>query len=139
MCDHRASEREPDYRAIFDPVASAEAVDDYTVEITTSEFYLLLLNLATYIFPMDSEFYRANRTVTTKPKSLKRVTSLHATYQALARSSSLTVARVCRSSSHWASKAKGNVSEIVLTLIAENASRVAALLLAALTLSMPFR
>ncbi|BBI62519.1 hypothetical protein HSBAA_38250 [Vreelandella sulfidaeris] len=41
----------PDYRAIFEPVASAEAVDDYTVEIVTTEPYPLLLNLATYIFP----------------------------------------------------------------------------------------
>ena len=49
----RLKER-PDYRAIFDPVASAEAVDDYTVEITTSEPYPLLLHHATYNLPKDS-------------------------------------------------------------------------------------
>src|SRR5690554_1216304 len=47
----------PDYRAIFEPIESVEAVDELTVEIRTTEPYPLLLNLATYIFPLDREFY----------------------------------------------------------------------------------
>lgn len=49
--------RSPDFKAIFAPIASVTAVDEHTVEFTTEKPYPLLLNLATYIFPMDSQFY----------------------------------------------------------------------------------
>ena len=49
--------RSPDFRAIFDPIERAQAVDDFTVDLQTRQPYPLLLNLATYIFPMDSQFY----------------------------------------------------------------------------------
>jgi peptide/nickel transport system substrate-binding protein len=46
-----------DFKGLFEPFASVTAVDDYTVDITTKGPYPLLLNMATYIFPMDSKFY----------------------------------------------------------------------------------
>jgi len=47
----------PDYKAIFQPFSELKVIDDYTFELVTKEPYPLLLNTATYIFPMDSEFY----------------------------------------------------------------------------------
>ena len=46
-----------DFKAIFKPFSGINIIDDYTFELVTSEPYPLLLNTATYIFPLDSEFY----------------------------------------------------------------------------------
>ncbi len=46
-----------DFKAIFAPFSEVKAVDDYTVELVTDKPFPLVLNAATYIFPMDSEFY----------------------------------------------------------------------------------
>ena len=47
----------PDFKALFEPFQEARAIDDRTVELVTKGPYPLVLNLATYIFPMDREFY----------------------------------------------------------------------------------
>ena len=47
----------PDFKALFEPFSEAKAVDDLTVDLITKGPYPLVLNLATYIFPMDREFY----------------------------------------------------------------------------------
>jgi peptide/nickel transport system substrate-binding protein len=39
------------------PLKGCNIVDDHTVDIKTKKPYALLLNMATYIFPMDSKFY----------------------------------------------------------------------------------
>lgn len=125
----------PDYRAIFEPIESAEAVDDLTVEIRTSEPYPLLLNLATYIFPLDREFYSG----TTEDGS-DRAEIVKSGNSFASRNLSGTGPFVVtdrrqgvridfeRFADYWDSESPGNVDRIVLTPIAENASRVAALL-----------
>ena len=47
----------PDFKALYEPFSEAKAVDDLTVDLITKGPYPLVLNLATYIFPMDREFY----------------------------------------------------------------------------------
>lgn len=49
--------RAPDYKGLFEPFAPAKAVDNYTVDIITHKPYGLVLNMMTYLFPMDSAFY----------------------------------------------------------------------------------
>ena len=46
-----------DFKGVFEPFEGVKIVDDQTVDIVTKKPYALLLNMATYIFPMDSEFY----------------------------------------------------------------------------------
>ncbi len=46
-----------DFKGLFDPFDTVTVVDDYTIDIKTKKPYALLLNMATYIFPMDSAFY----------------------------------------------------------------------------------
>ena len=125
----------PDYRAIFDPVASAEAVDDYTVEITTSEPYPLLLNLATYIFPMDSEFYTGETEDGNDKAEIVKAGNSFASRNVSGTGPFIVTDRrqgvrvdFKRFEDYWDTESEGNVSEIILTPIAENASRVAALL-----------
>ena len=47
----------PDFKALFEPFEDAKAIDDHTVDLITKGPYPLVLNLATYIFPMDRAFY----------------------------------------------------------------------------------
>ncbi|WNL40943.1 ABC transporter substrate-binding protein [Halomonas sp. PAMB 3264] len=125
----------PDYRAIFEPVESAEAIDDYTVEITTAEPYPLLLNLATYIFPMDSEFYTGetedgsdkSEIVKAGDSFASRNISGTGPFEVTSRRQGVQV-DFERFDDYWDTESEGNVSEIILTPISENASRVAALL-----------
>ncbi len=46
-----------DYKGLFELFAEPKIIDDYTIDIKTKKPYPLLLNMATYIFPMDSKFY----------------------------------------------------------------------------------
>lgn len=125
----------PDYRAIFEPVSGAEAVDDYTVEITTTEPYPLLLNLATYIFPMDSEFYTGETESGNEKAEIVKAGNSFASRNASGTGPFIITERrqgvrvdFERFEDYWDTESEGNVSKIVLTPIAENASRVAALL-----------
>ncbi|WP_447556086.1 ABC transporter substrate-binding protein [Vreelandella sp. EE22] len=125
----------PDYRAIFEPIESAEAVDDYTVEITTTEPYPLLLNLATYIFPLDSEFYTGETDDGNDKAEMVKAGNTFASRNASGTGPFKVTSRrqgvrvdLERFEDYWDSESAGNVSQIVLTPIAENASRVAALL-----------
>jgi peptide/nickel transport system substrate-binding protein len=49
-----------DYKALFEPFAEPKIIDDYTIDLITHKPYPLMLNMATYIFPMDSKFYSGN-------------------------------------------------------------------------------
>lgn len=125
----------PDYRAIFEPIASVEAIDDYTVEITTTEPYPLLLNLATYIFPMDSEFYTGETDDGNDKSEIVKAGNSFASRNVSGTGPFIVTDRrqgvrvdFERFEDYWDTETEGNVSRIVLTPIAENASRVAALL-----------
>ncbi|WP_311949199.1 ABC transporter substrate-binding protein [Halomonas piscis] len=127
--------RSPDFKAIFDPIASAEVVDEHTVEINTVRPYPLLLNLATYIFPMDSEFY-SGKAPDGDPKDeiVKNGNSYASThvsgtgpYTVVERQQGVRT-EFARNPDYWDDASPGNVDTLVLTPISENATRVAALL-----------
>ena len=46
-----------DFKGLFEPFAEPRIIDDHTIDIITQKPYPLLMNMATYIFPMDSKFY----------------------------------------------------------------------------------
>lgn len=125
----------PDYKGIFEPYASVKAVDDYTVDIVTTKPFGLLLNTATYIFPMDSAFYSGNDE-SGKPKgqiiktgySFANVNeSGTGPYKVTAREQGVRMVYE-RFADYWDKDSKGNASRIVLTPIKNGATRVAALL-----------
>ncbi|MFB9868215.1 ABC transporter substrate-binding protein [Vreelandella sulfidaeris] len=125
----------PDYKAIFEPIASAEAIDDYTVEIVTTEPYPLLLNLATYIFPLDSEFYSGDTEDGNAKSEIVKAGNSYASRNVSGTGPFIVTDRrqgvrvdFKRFEDYWDTESEGNVTEIVLTPISENASRVAALL-----------
>ncbi|MEZ5829002.1 MAG: ABC transporter substrate-binding protein [Hyphomicrobiales bacterium] len=62
--------RSPDFKALFDPFEAAKAIDDHTVDLITKGPYPLVLNLATYIFPMDRAFYTGTDVNAVRRKTL---------------------------------------------------------------------
>ncbi|TFH86122.1 ABC transporter substrate-binding protein [Billgrantia azerbaijanica] len=125
----------PDFRAIFTPIASVTALDDHTVEFKTTKPYPLLLNLATYVFPMDSQFYTGtdadgdpkDEIVKNGNSFASRHVSGTGPYTVTERQQGVRV-EFARNTDYWDSDSPGNVDNIVLTPISENATRVAALL-----------
>jgi peptide/nickel transport system substrate-binding protein len=125
----------PDFKALYEPFSEAKAVDDLTVDLITKGPYPLVLNLATYIFPMDREFY----TGTDERSRPKDGISKHGASFASSHASGTGLFIVTereqgvklefkRFADYWDKASPGNVDRIVLTPIKEPATRVAALL-----------
>ena len=127
--------RSPDFKGLFQPFKEAKVIDEYTIDLVTSEPYPLVMHMATYIFPMDSVFY-SGTTDDGKPKDeLKK----HGDTFASRRASGTGPYRVTlreqgvrvefeRWDGYWDEQSPGNVDRIVLTPIKEAPTRVAALL-----------
>jgi len=125
----------PDFKGLFVPFEGCFIVDDYTVDIKTKKPYALLINMATYIFPMDSKFYTGTD-ATGQPKDA--VVKVGPSF-ALKNESGTGPFKVThweqgakyifeRFADYWDKKSPGNVDKIILTPIKEEATRVAALL-----------
>jgi peptide/nickel transport system substrate-binding protein len=125
----------PDFKALFEPFAEAKMIDDLTVDLVTKEPYSLVMNLATYIFPMDSEFYsRLDERGRPKFEIVKNGSSFASTHASGTGPFMVTERepgvrlKLKRFSDYWDKASPGNVDEIVFTPIKEPATRVAALL-----------
>ena len=125
----------PDFKALFEPFAEAKAIDDLTVDLITKGPYPLVLNLATYIFPMDREFYSGTdergRPKDAIVKHGASFASTHASgtgpFVVTEREQGVRL-KLKRFVDYWDKASPGNVDEIVFTPIKEPATRVAALL-----------
>ncbi|MBD1558526.1 ABC transporter substrate-binding protein [Vibrio sp. S9_S30] len=124
----------PDFKAIFEPYEKMVKVDDYTVEIISKGAYPLVLQTATYIFPMDSKFY-SGQTDDGKDKAevVKHGNSFASTnvsgtgpFVVTSREQGIKVVFE-RFDDYW-DKDTGNVDKLTLVPIKEDATRVAALL-----------
>ncbi|WP_457571158.1 ABC transporter substrate-binding protein [Desulfovulcanus sp.] len=135
--------KSPDFKALFEPFAEPKIIDDYTIDIITKKPYPLLMNMATYIFPMDSKFY-SGKDKDGKPKDLINKTgpsfaNSHesgtgkyiVTYREQGVRWELTAFK-----DYW-DKNSGNVDKIILTPIKNDATRVAALLSGDVDFIMP--
>jgi peptide/nickel transport system substrate-binding protein len=125
----------PDFKALFEPFEGARAVDNLTVDLITKAPYPLVLNLATYIFPMDREFYAGTddngRPKDAIVKSGSSFASSHAggtgPFAVTGREQGVKLT-LKRFADYWDKNSPGNVDEIIFTPIKEPATRVAALL-----------
>lgn len=125
----------PDFKAIFEPYSSMVKVDDYTIDLISKNPYPLVLQTATYIFPMDSKFY-TGKTEEGKDKAeiVKHGNSFASThisgtgpFVVTSREQGVKV-EFQRFKDYWDSASKGNVDQLTLVPIKEDATRVAALL-----------
>ncbi|MCE0493706.1 ABC transporter substrate-binding protein [Vibrio salinus] len=125
----------PDFKAIFEPYEKMVKVDDYTVDLVSKGPYPLVLQTATYIFPMDSKFY-SGKTKEGKEKDeiIKHGNSFASTHESGTgpfivqyREQGVKV-EFKRFADYWDKDSKGNVDNLTLVPIKEDATRVAALL-----------
>ncbi len=133
-----------DFKGLFEPFTGAVAVDDYTVDVKTAKPYALLLNMATYIFAMDSVFYTGtDEAGKSKDAIVKTGDSFALNHES--GTGPFTVAEreqgvkvvFKRFAGYWDTKSPGNVSEVVLTPIKKDPTRVAALLSGDVDFIMP--
>jgi peptide/nickel transport system substrate-binding protein len=124
-----------DFKGLFEPFDGCTIVDDHTIDIKTKKPYALLINMATYIFPLDSQFYSGTDD-SGQPKDA--VVKIGPSF-ALSHESGTGPYRVTeweqgakyvfeRFGDYWDKNSPGNVDKIILTPIKEEATRVAALL-----------
>jgi len=131
---HRIRES-ADFKAIFEPFKDIRAVDDHTLDIITEEPFPLVLNNATYIFPMDRQFYTGlDENGKDKGAIIKhgdafasRNASGTGPFTVKSREQGVRVEFV-RNPDYWDKTSPGNIQTMVLTPIKEDPTRVAALL-----------
>ncbi len=133
-----------DFKGLFEPFEGAKAVDKYTVDLITKKPYPLVLNMATYLFPMDSEFYtgiddqgKPKDAIIKTDYSFANVNeSGTGKYMVTSRQQGVKVV-FDEYKDYWDKSSPGNVSQIILTPIKKDASRVAALLSGDVDFIMP--
>ena len=124
-----------DFKAIFEPYEKMVKVDDYTVDLISKAAYPLVLQTMTYLFPMDSQFY-TGKTADGKDKSeiVKHGNSFASSHTSGTGAFVLTgwdqgvKTTFKRFDQYWDKASKGNVDNMTLVPIKEDATRVAALL-----------
>jgi len=125
----------PDFQAKFASFTALNVIDDYTIDLVTNGPYPLLLNAATYLFPMDSKFYTGtdangkDKGAIVKNGSSFASTHLSGTgpFKVVAREPGVKITFE-RFTDYWDRNSPGNVTRIVLTPIKDEKARVAALL-----------
>ena len=119
-------QKSPDFKGIFNKISGVKALGDYAVEITTNEPYPLLLTTLTYVFPMDSKFYAGRDEISKDGSSFASVNaSGTGPFTVTERQQGVKVV-YSKFDGYWADR--GNVDTVILTPIAENGTRTAALL-----------
>jgi peptide/nickel transport system substrate-binding protein len=124
-----------DFKAIFKPFADLKVIDEHTFELVTQAPYPLVLNAATYIFPMDKQFYTGkdgegnSKSAINKQGSSFASKNLSGTgpYTVTSRQQGVRV-EFERFDDYWDKDSPGNVGKITMTPIKENNTRVSALL-----------
>ena len=124
-----------DYKGLIEPFVGIAIVDDYTVDIITAKPYPLLLNMATYFFAMDSEFYSGNDENGQPKDAIVKIGPSFALNNASGTGPFVVTSREQgvkvvfeRFKDYWDTASPGNVDQMILTPIKEDATRVAALL-----------
>ncbi len=125
----------PDFKAIFEPYAEMVKVDDYTVDLVSKGAYPLVLQTATYIFPMDSKFYTGKAEDGTDKAAIVKHGNSFASTHISGTGPFIVTSREQgvkmefeRFKDYWDKDSKGNVDHLTLVPIKEDATRVAALL-----------
>lgn len=118
----------PDFRAMFDTIAFAKAVDSHTVDVKTTYNNPLLLNIMTYVFPLDKTFYQGRDQIikfgnTFASRNVSGTGPFILTNRELGSRMEFD-----RNPNYWDKTTAGNVEHIVLTPIHADSTRLAALL-----------
>jgi peptide/nickel transport system substrate-binding protein len=128
-------QKSTDFKGLFEPFEAVIVIDAHTVDIKTKKPYPLMLNMATYIFPMDKKYYSGNdEGGQPKDAIVKEGPSFALDHESGTGPFTVTSREhgvkmiMDRFGSYWDKKSPGNVTQIVLVPIKEDATRMAALL-----------
>ncbi len=123
-----------DFKAIYAPFKEMIKIDDHTFDIISYKPFPLVLQTATYIFPMDKKFYTGQFNGKSKSLIVKNGRSFASTHVSgtgpfivTFREQGVKVVFE-RFNDYWDKSSPGNVDKLTLVPIKENATRVAALL-----------
>lgn len=124
-----------DFKGLLEPFEGCVIVDDYTIDVKTKKPYPLVLNMATYFFAMDSEFYTGTDKNNQPKDIILKIVESFALNNAsgtgpfiVTKREHNVVLEMERNKNYWDTQSPGNVTKFILTPIKENATRVAALL-----------
>jgi peptide/nickel transport system substrate-binding protein len=125
----------PDFKGIFANFQALNIIDDYTIDLVTTGPYPLVLHTATYIFPLDSQFYTGtdangnDKAAIVKNGASFASTNMSGTgpFKIVSREQGVKIVFE-RFADYWDKGSKGNVDSIVFTPIKDEQTRVAALL-----------
>ena len=136
--------RSESFKGIFEPVAGTKIIDDHTIDIIAKSPYPLLLNIATYIFPMDRMFYSGVDALGKPKDAIVKFEPSFARDNASGTGPFRVTAWVPgtrmvfeRVASYWDTRSPGNVTRIELSAIGDAANRVNALLAGKADMIMP--
>ncbi len=124
-----------DFKGKFAKFKALNVINDHTIDLVTYEPYPLVLHTATYIFPLDSQFYTGtdangnDKGAIVKNGESFASTNLSGTgpFKVVTREKGVKIVFE-RFAEYWDKSSPGNVSRIVLTPIKDEQTRVAALL-----------
>lgn len=123
-----------DFKGVFTTYEKMVKIDDYTIDLVSFAAYPLVLQNATYIFPMDSKFYSGkisgvDKSIITKHGDSFASTNVSGTgpFTVISREQGVKI-EYKRFDGYWDKKSPGNVENLTFVSIKENATRVAALL-----------
>jgi len=120
--------RSADFRAMFDTIQSAKIIDDYTFDVTSAKPNPLILNIMTYVFPMDKAFYQGKDEIV---KYGETFASRHVSGTGpfiLKKRELGSRMEFTRNPNYWDTASPGNVDTLISTPIHTDATRLAALL-----------
>lgn len=118
----------PDFRAMFDAIESVTKVDQYTIDVHSSHSNPLLLNIMTYVFPMDKLFYQGQDQIIKYGETFaSRNVSGTGPFILVSRELGSRM-ELKRNPNYWDKSSKGNVDTIIMTPIRADSTRLAALL-----------
>ena len=133
-----------DFKGVFNPFVAVNKIDEYTMDLVTAKPYPLALQTMRYFFVMDSRFY-SGKTADGKDKSaiLKGRDSFASkhesgtgSFQVLSIEHGVKI-KLKRFKQYWNKHNQGNVENLTLVTIKENATRTAALLSGGVDIAMP--
>ncbi|ETX10322.1 cytochrome C [Marinomonas ushuaiensis DSM 15871] len=117
----------PDFRAMFNSIASASIVDKYTVDVHATSPNPLLLNIMAYVFPMDQAFYQGRDEIIKYGKTFaSQNVSGTGPFVYISRELGSRM-ELKRNPNYWDTNSPGNVNKIILTPIRTDSTRLAAL------------
>jgi len=133
-----------DFKGLFEPFEDPVIVDDYTVDFKTKKPYPLMLNMITYVFPLDSKFY-SGKDDEGRPKDAvvkvgysfaKNNVSGTGPFKLVEREHGVKLVME-RFADYWDTNSPGNVQKFILTPIKSGATRLASLLSGDVDFIMP--